>query len=165
MSVDDTTAGAQPRLAREKIALLPHLRDLALISVIGWALQLLATDLTPLAALGGMAGLYAICVGGLLLARVAPFYLPSVAWISLLGIAATVPFAPWDQAVLGVVEEIDFLALSVPCLAYAGLAVSGDEVAIAKRTGWKLAVIAVFVLAGTYFGSAVIADIVLTITD
>ncbi|WP_129669539.1 hypothetical protein [Phytoactinopolyspora endophytica] len=161
----DNAAEIGVRPAREKIALLPHFRDLVLISVIGWALQLIATDMSPIAALGGMAGLYAICAGGLVLARFAPFYLPSVAWISLLGIAATVPFVPWDQAVLGVVEEIDFLALSVPCLAYAGLAVSRDEVTIAKRTGWKLAVIAVFVLAGTYLGSAVIADLVLRITD
>ncbi|WP_123788376.1 hypothetical protein [Phytoactinopolyspora halophila] len=166
MSTENAAAGTagSARLPREKIELLPALRDLALISVIGWSLQLMVTDMSPLAALAGMAGLYGICAGGLVLARFVPFYLPSVAWISLLGIAATLPMVPWDQAVLHLVEEIDFLALSVPCLAYAGLAVSSREIDVVKRSGWKLLVIAIFVLAGTYLGSAVIADTVLRIT-
>lgn len=160
----ENTAGTTARLTREKIDLPTTTRDLALISVLGWALQLIATEMSPLSALGGMVGLYLICVGGLLLARFIPFYLPSVAWISLLGIAVTLPFTPWDHAVLGLVEEIDFLALAVPCLAYAGLAVSGREIDVVKRSGWKILVIAIFVLAGTYLGSAVIADLVLRIT-
>jgi hypothetical protein len=160
----DNAATNHARITREKIELLPTLRDLALVSVLGWALQLIATELTPFEALGGMAVLYAICAAGLLLARFMPFYLPSVAWISLIGIAATLPFTPWDGAVLGLVAEIDFLALSVPCLAYAGLAVSRREIDVVKKSGWKLLLVAVFVLAGTYLGSALIADVVLRIT-
>jgi hypothetical protein len=103
MTAENVAAGSV-RPAREKIELLPTMRDLAIVSVPGWALQLIATDLTPLQALGGMLGLYAICVGGLLLTRFAPFYLPSVAWISLIGIAATLPFTPWDPASYVVVD-------------------------------------------------------------
>lgn len=161
----DSTIGDNSSVSRKRIEVLPTLRDLALISVLGWALQLIATDLTPLAALGGMASLYAICAGGVLLTRFAPFYLPSVAWISLLGIAATLPFTPWGAGVLTMVADIDFLALSVPCLAYAGLAISGREVDVVKKSGWKLLLIAVFVLIGTYLGSALIADLVLRLTE
>ncbi|MBB3663048.1 MULTISPECIES: hypothetical protein [Prauserella salsuginis group] len=163
MSAEDTASGST-RIPREKIAVVPTLRDLALVSVLGWALQLLATDISALAAVGGMAGLYLICAGGIVLTRFAPFYLPSIAWISLLGIAATLPFTPWGSAVTALVADIDFLALSVPALAYAGLALTEREIDVVKKSGWKLLLIAVFVLASTYIGSAVVADIVLRIT-
>ncbi|GAA1194846.1 hypothetical protein [Prauserella alba] len=163
MSAEETTSGST-RIPREKIAVGPTLRDLALVSVLGLALQLLATDISALAAAGGMAGLYVICAAGIVLTRFAPFYLPSIAWISLLGIVATLPFTPWGSAVTSLVADIDFLALSVPALAYAGLALTEREIDVVKKSGWKLLLIAVFVLASTYIGSAVVADIVLRIT-
>ncbi|MCP2253531.1 hypothetical protein LY13_002284 [Prauserella aidingensis] len=163
MSAEDTVGGST-RVPRENLAVGPTLRDLAVVSVLGWALQLLATDLSALAALAGLAGLYVICAVGVVLTRFAPFYLPSIAWISLLGIAATLPFTPWGDSVTALVADIDFLALSVPALAYAGLAITQREIDVVKKSGWKLLLIAVFVLASTYLGSAVVADIVLRIT-
>jgi len=161
----EDTADTESGVPRERIAVAPTLRDLALVSVIGWALQLLATDLSALEALGGMAGLYVICAVGVALTRFAPIRLPSVAWISLLGIAATLPFTPWGATVASVVEGIDFLALSVPALAYAGLAITGREIEVVRKSGWKLLVVAVLVLASTYVGSVLVADIVLRIAN
>lgn len=159
----DAVGSGAAKITRERVDLGPQLSDLAIVSVLGWILQLIATDLTPLDAAAGMLGLYAICAAGLVLARYVPFYLPSVAWISLIGIASTLSFAPWADAVLGLVEQIDFLALAVPCLAYAGLAISRQEIDVVKRSGWKLLLVAVFVLTGTYLGSVLIAEVVLRI--
>jgi hypothetical protein len=53
--------------------------------------------------------------------------------------------------------------LATPVLAYAGLAITREEVATFARSGWKLFVVAIFVFVGTYVGSAAIAQLVLTL--
>ncbi|MDO5661058.1 MAG: hypothetical protein Q4G40_00040 [Brachybacterium sp.] len=139
----------------------PTLVDLVVVTLISVPIQLLATDLSLAAVLIGLSALYAVCVVGLALTKFLPFYLPSVAWISLVGIAMTLPFLPWGQWFTGLVEGIDFLGLAVPALAYAGFAVSRLELDIMKRSGWKILIIAILVFFGTYFGSVVIADFTL----
>ena len=62
------------------------------------------------------------------------------------------------------VEGINFLALAVPPLAYAGFAISKLEIDVLKRSGWKILLVAIMVFLGTYVGSAVIAEITLQIT-
>ena len=152
----------------EEIQTLPlgtELVALAVVLPIGWAAQLVATDLSGLDAALGMLVLAAVAVIGILITRATPFLrLPSVAWVSIVGIVASIPALPWGEAVVGVVSEVDFLALSVPCLAYAGLAISHREIAIAKHSGWKLLVVGIFVLIGTFLASAVIAHITLRVT-
>lgn len=140
------------------------LRDLAIVPLIAIPIQMLATDQSVLYVVTGMAILYAICVGGLLLTKYVPFYLPSVAWISLVAIALTLPMLPWADAILPLVVGIDFLALAVPPLAYAGFAITTREMGLMKKSGWKILVIALLVFIGTYVGSAVIAEVVLGIT-
>ncbi len=56
--------------------------------------------MTPAQALPGMAVLYAASIGGLILARYMPFYLPSVAWVSLIAIVITIPGVPGSEFVL-----------------------------------------------------------------
>lgn len=140
------------------------LRDVAVVCLINVPLQVIVTDLSLGAILAGLLALYAVCVLGLLLTKFVPFYLPSVAWISLVGIAASLPFVPWGPWFTGLVENIDFLAMAVPALAYAGLAVSTLELEVMRRSGLKLVVVAVLVFIGTYVGSAAIADLMLWLT-
>ena len=136
-------------------------RDLGIVTLVGLPLQLIATDMSLPQALVGLFALGVVCVVGVALTKWVPFYLPSVAWISLLGIALTLPFLPWGPAFTGLVADIDFLALAVPALAYAGLAVTRLEIEVMRRSGVKLAVVAVFVFIGTYIGSAAIAQLML----
>lgn len=137
------------------------MRDVAVVTVINIPLQVIATDLTLGEVVAGLAGLYLVCLVGVALTRYLPFYLPSVAWISLIGIVATLPMTPWGEWFIGLVGELDFLAMAVPALAYAGLAVSKLELSIMRRSGWKLLLIAILVFIGTYVGSAVIAHFTL----
>lgn len=140
------------------------LQDVAVVSIINIPLQAIATDLSLLQIAAGLLALYLLCVLGVLLTRFVPLRLPSVAWISLVGIAATLPMLPWGPGFLSLVEELDFLAMAIPALAYAGLAVSKLEMGIMRRSGWKLFIIAVFVFLGTYLGSALIAELMLRLT-
>ena len=122
------------------------------------------TGATPVEALPGMAILYAASVIGLCCARFMPFYLPGVAWISLVAILFTIPGAPGAGFVSAEVEKLDFLAIVTPALAYGGLALTSNEFAIARRSGWKIVVIAICVMIGTYLGSVVVADLMLRVS-
>lgn len=137
------------------------MRDVAVVTIINIPLQLIATDLSLGEVILGLLALYAVCLLGVTLTRYLPFYLPSVAWISLVGIVATLPMLPWGEWFIGLVGKLDFLAMAVPALAYAGLAVSKLELGIMRRSGWKLLLIAILVFIGTYVGSAVIAHFTL----
>ena len=145
-------------------ALGDTLRDLTIVTLIAIPLQLIVTDLGVGAVVAGLLALWLVCLVGIALTRYVPFYLPSVAWISLVAIAMTLPFLPWGPWFTARVEGLDFLALAVPPLAYAGLAVSGLEIEVMRRSGVKLVAIAVLVFMGTYLGSALVADIALAVS-
>lgn len=164
MSAYTTEEDFIPTGDERSMSLPDTLRDIAVVCLINVPLQVIVTDLSLGAILVGMLALYAVCLLGVLLTQLAPFYLPSVAWISLVGIAATLPFLPWGPWFTGLVEGIDFLAMAVPALAYAGFAVSKLELEVMRRSGLKLVIVAVLVFIGTYVGSAAIADLVLRLT-
>lgn len=140
----------------------------ALLLVIACFLGLLAnwisTGINPLTALPGMVILYLASIAGLLLTKYMPFYLPSVAWISLIAIIITIPGVPGADYVVAKVGDLNFLSLATPALAYGGLALSAKEFKIARESGWKIVIIAICVMVGTYLGSVVVADLVLRIT-
>jgi hypothetical protein len=161
---DDLTARDFTETDERKIALVPTLRDLGLISLISVPIQLIATELNVLDIVIGLLVLYGMCVVGLLLTKYVPLRLPSVAWISLVAVVLTLPMLPWSAAIFPLVEGIDFLALAVPPLAYAGFAISKLEIDVLKRSGWKILLVAIMVFLGTYVGSAVIAEITLRLT-
>lgn len=150
-------------MTRPQIDLAEHAVVLVVIS----ALCLVGNTVGPgnpvIDGLIGLVVLYAIVMAGVALAKWMPFYLPSVAWISLVGIVITLPGMPGQEWIVAQTESVNFLILATPCLAYAGLAIARNEIEIAKTSGWRIALVAVFVLAGTYLGSALIADVVLSL--
>jgi hypothetical protein len=164
MSAYTTEEDFIPAGDERSMSLSGTLRDLAVVCLINLPLQIIVTDLSLGAIAAGMLALYVVCLVGVVLTKFVPFYLPSVAWISLVGIAATLPFLPWGPWFTGVVDGIDFLAMAVPALAYAGLAVSKLELEVMRRSGLKLLLVAVLVFIGTYVGSAAIADLMLWLT-
>lgn len=145
-----------------------NLQDHALVLIVVCAIDLVVNAVNHevgfLHNLTGIAVLYAICLAGLVLTKIMPFYLPSVAWISLVGMAVTLPFTPGSAWVLEQVKAIDFLALTTPTLAYAGFAIAREEILTAKKSGWKLALVAVLVFFGTYLGSVLVAELMLAWT-
>lgn len=148
----EDTAEAAPNLIQQIILLV----IVCLIGVVG---NSVATDNTFAQGLVGMAVIFVIVMLGLMLTRLVPLKLPSVAWISLVGIMATLPWTPGNEWVLEKVSHVNFLTLATPCLAYAGIAIARQEIEVARTSGWKIFIIAILVMTGTYVGSAFVADL------
>ena len=83
----DHEADPKPNIAQHAILLLA-------VCVIGLIGNTVATENTLLEGAAGLAVLYVISMIGLVLTNYVPFKLPSVAWISLVGIIATLPWTP-----------------------------------------------------------------------
>ncbi len=113
--------------------------------------------------LPGMIFLVALCVAGVALGKIIPGNIPSVAWIVLIGCIMTYPSFPGAAVFSGWVKKVNFLALTTPILAYAGLAL-GKDLDLLKKTGWRIVVVSIVVFIGTYIGSALIAQGVLSFT-
>lgn len=165
-----TTKSGNPSLdmteADERKLNIPRTFGMLLIAcAIGLISNWAGAGIDPLTALPGMAILFACSFLGFVLARFMPFYLPAVAWVSLVAILITIPGVPGSETVLAAVKQLNFLSLATPALAYGGLALSQSEFNIAKKSGWKLVIVAICVMIGTYLGSVVIADVTLRLMD
>ncbi|MFC7067671.1 hypothetical protein [Brucella rhizosphaerae] len=147
-----------------KIDIVENALLLIIACFLGLVANWIGTGVTPVQALPGMAVLYAASIFGLMLARFMPFYLPSVAWVSLIAIIVTIPGVPGSDYVVAKVADLNFLALATPALAYGGLALTRNEFEIARRSGWKIVIVAICVMIGTYLGSVIVADLMLRVT-
>lgn len=85
---------------------------------------------------------------------------PAFAWATLIALVLTMPFMPTAKFVLGYTNQVNFLGTTTPILAFAGISV-GMKILQLKKLSWRLVIVACFVFIGTFFGSAIIAQIVL----
>ncbi|MBF8437483.1 hypothetical protein I0Q91_10350 [Halanaerobiaceae bacterium Z-7014] len=86
---------------------------------------------------------------------------PAFAWASLAALLLSMPFMPTQDIFLEYTDRIEFLGTTTPILAFAGISV-GNKIQKLKSLSWKVFVVAIFVFVGTFFGSAIVAHIVLT---
>lgn len=128
-----------------------------LITLIG---QKIGYGISPLKALPGMILIVIICLAALALKRLVPLKIPAFAYASLIALILTVPWLPTSAIVLKYTNEVNFLGTTTPILAYAGISI-GLQVLEIKRISWKLVLVAFFVFLGTFFGSAIVAQIIL----
>ncbi|TCT26488.1 hypothetical protein EDD68_102190 [Melghiribacillus thermohalophilus] len=117
-------------------------------------------DVMPATAIPGIIILILICLAGLIIQKLMPGNIPSVAYIAIIGIIVSMPWMPGSDLVVQYTSDVNLLALATPILAYAGIAIGRSWTDFAKL-GWKTIVVASFVLLGTFIGSAIIAEIVL----
>ncbi|HBN51099.1 MULTISPECIES: hypothetical protein [Thalassospira] len=146
---------------RPNIDLTDHAVTLVIVCLVGLVMNTVGPAIPLADGFVGMVVIYLITMAGLLLTRFAPFYLPSVAWISLVGILATLPWTPGSEWIVAQAKSVNFLALATPALAYAGFAIAKKEIEVAKHSGWKLALVACLVFLGTYAGSVLVAELIL----
>ncbi|MEE3214482.1 MAG: DUF3100 domain-containing protein, partial [Pseudomonadota bacterium] len=133
---------------------------MAVVCAVGWISNTI-NGAPLLEALPGMLILYAMTMLGLLITRFAPFYLPGVAWVSLVSIAMTLPWFPGSGWIVEQLSAVSFLAIVTPVLAYAGLALSPREFTMFRQVGWKLIIVSLLVFTGTFVGSALVAQALL----
>lgn len=144
-----------------RLSTIQVLIALAVMSLILLISNWAGTGISPLVALPGMIVIYALSVGGVLLGKVIPIKIPAIAWISLLAIFFGLPFMPTADYLVATTEKLGLLPLITPALAYAGIAISKREVELFKKSGIKIAIVALLTFTGTFLGSAFIADLLL----
>jgi len=114
-------------------------------------------------AIPGMIIVLIICMVALIIKDYTPqLKFPAFAWASLIALILTMPFVPTSKFVLGYTKHVSFLGTTTPILAFAGISI-GMKVAKIKELSWRLVLVAFCVFLGTFFGSALIAQIVLKI--
>ena len=89
--------------------------------------------------------------------------LPSMMYVSLLGLLLACPVSPVKDIVVGTTTPVAFLAPATALGAFACISLGKDLKDFAKM-GWKLVLITLFVITGTFIFSALVADIVLKMT-
>ncbi|TWT14276.1 hypothetical protein [Planomicrobium sp. CPCC 101079] len=117
-------------------------------------------DVLPLDALPGLAVLIGISLAGLVIHKLLPFQIPSIAYIGILGLILTLPGVPGSEQIVAWTAQVNLLAIATPILAYAGISI-GRSWFDFVQLGWKTIVVGMFVLLGTFLGSAVVAEVVL----
>lgn len=65
--------------------------------------------------------------------------------------------------IIDFINAIDFLSLTTPVLAFAGISVA-NKLDTLKSLSWKIVIAGCFVFIGTYLGSALVADLVMKIS-
>ncbi|WP_163103046.1 hypothetical protein [Peribacillus alkalitolerans] len=144
--------------------MLKNIQEWALVLVIIGAVVLIGNwvgyDVLPTKALPGLLSLVLICLAGLIISKLIPAKIPSIAYIGILGFILTIPGMPGSEQIVKWTAEVNLLAIATPILAYAGIGI-GRSWADFSKLGWKTIIVGMCVLLGTYLGSAVIAEIVL----
>ena len=89
--------------------------------------------------------------------------LPTILYISAFGIIMGIPGVPLSDVFVAEAAKVGLLPLATPVLAYAGISIGKDLKAF-KEQGMAIVCVSLLAFAGTYLGSAVIAEVVLRST-
>lgn len=112
----------------------------------------------------GMIIISVITIVGMIISAIIPYKVPSIVYISLIGILLVIPGVPTADLISYYVSSVDLTVICIVFMAYVGVAI-GEDWQIFKKIGLKGIVITFFVIAGTFLGSAFIAQLVLTLTN
>ncbi len=100
-----------------------------------------------------------------LLAKVLPFQVPVILYVALITTILSFPFAGWFATTMQTeFAKIGLLPLCTPILAYAGIS-AGKDLDTFKEQGMAIVCTALLTFIGTYIGSAIIAQIILKLTN
>ncbi len=143
--------------------LLNQLKLLIVIGIIILIAQRVGWDRGIIDAIPGMILVIAISIFALFIKSLIPNVpMPAFAWASLAALILSMPFMPTADWFLRYTNEVEFLGTTAPILAFAGISV-GDKISVLKKLSWRVLIVAVAVFIGTFFGSASISHIVLTL--
>ena len=111
----------------------------------------------------GMFILCLISLLGLIIEKILPWNIPSILYISLIGLLIALPWSPVSQDIIYYTSKVDIISITAILLAYAGIAM-GKDLKDFKKVGIKGIIVTCFVIFGTYFASSLIAQVVLSQT-
>lgn len=113
--------------------------------------------------LPGILILLTIAIAGVAVSKLVPLKLPIVAYVSIIGLLVASPLSPCREFVIASAGKINFTAPLTMVGAYAGISIS-DQVKTFAKQGWKMILIGIFVMTGTFVFSAMISNVVLSLT-
>lgn len=143
-----------------KLNILESIVVLVIVSVITLIGNLVGFKNGIIEAIPGMIVLLLLCVAGVATNMYIFKKIPSVLFVITYGVIITMPGFPFSTEINAYVAKVNFLALTTPILAYAGIAI-GKDLATFKKSGWRIVVVSIFVMISTYVASAAIAHGVL----
>ncbi|WP_255547707.1 hypothetical protein [Crassaminicella indica] len=109
----------------------------------------------------GILAILLVCMLSLKIKELLPnLKFPAFAWATLIALILSMPFMPTAKIFLQYTNNVNFLATTTPILAFAGISV-GNKIDQLKKISWKLVIISIAVFIGTYFGSALVAQMIL----
>jgi hypothetical protein len=111
----------------------------------------------PSSALVGIIGIAVVALISDILANLSPVKVPVVCWVAAVGMLATAPLGPWAAPIAAVTGKVNFMALTTPILAYAGLSLAKDIPAF-RRLGWRIILTSLLASSGTFLFAAIIAQ-------
>ena len=116
-----------------------------------------------LESLPGILVLLVISLLAVVCTKVIPLKLPIVAYCSIIGLLAACPISPIREFVIDAAGKINFTAPITLVGAFAGMSIS-DQIKTFVKQGWKMIIIGIFVMTGTFVGSALISQLFLKLT-
>lgn len=109
----------------------------------------------------GLLMITVVCLAALMISEVKALKkIPSFAWASLLSLILTTPWCPLNEFVLQYTGNVSTGQIGTVILVVAGVSI-GTRLADVKRLSWKIVLVSIFVFCGTFFGSALIAQLIL----
>ena len=144
---------------------LQQLGLLCMVSVIMILTNVIGYEMPLLDSIQGILVLCAIALFGLTLSKFMSrfIHLPSMMYVSLTGLLLACPISQVKETIIQVTSQVAFMAPATALGAFAGISLGKDLKDFAKM-GWKLVVITLFVITGTFIFSAIVADLVLRAT-
>lgn len=113
----------------------------------------------------GLVVVYAIVISGYVLAHLITIKnFPDLFWVSLVAMVVAWPGVPGSAWVRGAIDGVNFLPTITPLMAFAALGLGAREVQLFRSTGIQFIIISLLVFVGTFMGSALIAQLVFTMT-
>lgn len=137
---------------------------LFVISGLGIALaNFVGFDVGFMDSLPGILVLLVIAALGVAVSKLIPLKLPVVAYVSIIGLLAACPVSPCREFVIEAAGKVNFTAPLTLVGAYAGISIS-DQIKSFLKQEWKMILLGIFVMTGTFLGSVIIANVVMSLT-
>ena len=138
---------------------------LCLVAVIMILTKMIGYQMPLADSIAGILVLCAIALFGLTVSKFMSRFikLPSMMYVSLTGLLLACPVSPVKDIIIQVTSQVAFMAPATALGAFAGISLGKDLKNFAKM-GWKMVVITLLVITGTFIFSALVADLVLRAT-
>jgi len=119
---------------------------------------------TPISeSIPGVLILAGIALAGVILGKVIPLKLPMILYVSMLGLLLASPVSPVSKAVIEYTSKISFMAPVTVVGAFAGISM-GKDFQTFKEQSWRMLIVGILVFTGTFVLSAIVAQVVLSLT-